>query len=216
MSFWNDKMEKPAFEPLPPASQPQAAAIPPAAGRGPEPSVPPRSTEAVRAGDERAAPPAAATSATAVPARKDDLRLGRGVRLEGKLMFSGTVRVDATFQGSIVTDGILVVGEQAKVDADIACGTVIVEGEVNGDVVASAAVELRRTATVRGDIETPTLAVERGARFDGASRRPGGTASSDRRAGKAAAAPAPSAAGERARGAGTGSAGRLVAPPQRS
>jgi cytoskeletal protein CcmA (bactofilin family) len=191
MSFWNNKMENPAFEPLPPASQPQAAAIPPPAAREPEPSVPPRSTEAVRAGDERAAPPAAATSATAVPARKDDLRLGRGVRLEGKLMFSGTVRVDATFQGSIVTDGILVVGEDAKVDAEITCGTVIVDGEVNGNVKAKEAVELHATATLRGEVETPSLTVDRGAILEGASRRPAGAASA--RAGKAAAAPEPSA-----------------------
>ncbi len=162
-----------------------------------------RAAEPVRAAEppraEPVAPPSAAIHSPPAPPshagpapHSADLRLGRGVRLEGKLTFSGTVRVDATFQGSIVTDGVLVVGEDAKVDAEIACGTVIVEGEVNGNVVASAAVELRRTAVLRGDVETPSLAVERGARFDGASRRPGGTASSDRRAGKAAAAPAPS------------------------
>jgi len=191
MSFWN-KIEKPGFDaPTAPAASGPAEPV------RTEPILAPPSAAVERAAP--AAPPARTEPARTEPARSEaaptvaDLRLGRGVRLEGKLTFSGTVRIDATFQGSILTDGVLVVGEQAKVDADIACGTVIVEGEVNGDVVASAAVELRRTATVRGDIETPTLAVERGARFDGASRRPGGTASSDRRAGKAAAAPAPSA-----------------------
>jgi cytoskeletal protein CcmA (bactofilin family) len=109
------------------------------------------------------------------------------VRLEGKLTFSGTVRVDATFQGSIVTDGVLIVGDAAKVDADITCGTVVVEGEVNGNVTARESVEIRRTATVRGDVETPSLAVDRGAIFQGASRRPGARASAT--PGKAAAAP---------------------------
>ncbi len=191
MSFWN-KIEKPGFDdPAAPTATGSAERM----RAEPVLAPPPAAAERVAS----AAQPARVEPARAEPARAEpaphaaDLRLGRGVRLEGKLTFSGTVRIDATFQGSIVTDGVLVVGEQAKVDADIACGTVIVEGEVNGDVVASAAVELRRTATVRGDVETPALAVERGAVFDGASRRPGGTASSDRRAGKAAAAPAPSA-----------------------
>jgi cytoskeletal protein CcmA (bactofilin family) len=112
------------------------------------------------------------------------------VRLEGKLTFSGTVRVDATFQGSIITDGVLVVGDGAKVEAEISCGTVVIEGEVIGNVVASSAVELHASGRLRGDVETPAFAIDRGGVFEGSSRRPGGTASADRRAGKHAAAPA--------------------------
>jgi cytoskeletal protein CcmA (bactofilin family) len=85
---------------------------------------------------------------------------------------------------------VLVVGDGAKVNAEISAGTVVVEGEVTGDIVASAAVEVKPTGRLRGDVVSPSFAIERGALFEGASRRPGGTASSDRRAGKAAAAPA--------------------------
>jgi cytoskeletal protein CcmA (bactofilin family) len=182
MSFWN-KLEKPADAPSQPAAPAPGAAVPPPAAAVPPPAAQPAIPRA------EAAVPAAARDAT--PARPEALRLGRGVRLEGKLTFSGTVRVDATFQGSIVTDGVLIVGDAAKVDADITCGTVVVEGEVNGNVTARESVELRRAATVRGDVETPSLTVERGAVFEGASRRPGARASAT--PGKAAAAPAPSA-----------------------
>ena len=112
---------------------------------------------------------------------------GRGVKLEGKLTFSGTVRVDATFQGEIVTDGVLVVGEGAKVDAEIACGTVVVEGDVKGNIIASQGVELHASGRLHGDVESPSFAIDRGAIFEGSSRRPGGGSSSDRRAGKHAA-----------------------------
>jgi cytoskeletal protein CcmA (bactofilin family) len=183
MSFWN-KIEKPGFEPQPaappPRSQPvaprtEAVAPPPAAERAAPP--PPAA--------ERVAPPPPAPAVREEPA-PHQLRLGRGVRLEGKLTFSGTVRIDATFQGSIVADGVLVVGTEAKVDADIACSSVVVEGEVNGNVVAREAVELHRTATLRGDVETPSLAIERGAVFQGASRRPSSAVATP---GKAAPAP---------------------------
>ncbi len=176
MSFWN-KTETPAFDPLSPAAPQPVAEMPPPTRREPERAAPP-------------APPAP-LAPEPVAARSSDLRVGRGVRLEGKLTFSGTVRIDATFQGSVVTDGVLVVGEGAKVDAEITAGSIIVEGEVNGNLKAKEAVELRRTATLRGSVESPSLAIDRGAVFDGTSRRPGGTASA--RAGKAAAAPAPSA-----------------------
>ncbi len=99
-----------------------------------------------------------------------DLLLGAGAEFEGKLTFKGTVRIDARFRGSIETDGVLIVGEHARIDADIACGSVIVHGEVNGNIRAESAVELRHTARVRGDTETPSLAMEKGAFLQGAVR----------------------------------------------
>jgi len=45
------------------------------------------------------------------------------VRFEGKLTFAGTVRIDASFVGTIVTNDVLVVGEAARIDANITCGT---------------------------------------------------------------------------------------------
>ena len=99
-----------------------------------------------------------------------DLLLGRGVRFEGKLTFAGTVRIDASFVGTIVTDDVLVVGEAARIDANITCGMIVVHGEVNGNIQAKAGVEIRAAAKVRGDLETPSLVIEKGALFQGASR----------------------------------------------
>ncbi len=129
-------------------------------------------------------PPAAAATAAApradetpVPAKREeplndssgssDLLLGAGAQFEGKLTFKGTVRIDAKFVGSIVTNDVLVVGERAKIDAEITCGTVVVHGEVNGNVKAKTGVDLRRSAKVRGNVETSSLAVEKGALLQG-------------------------------------------------
>ncbi len=104
------------------------------------------------------------------PGAPSDLLLGRGAKFEGKLTFEGTVRIDATFIGSIVTNDVLVVGEAARIDANITCGTIVVHGEVNGNVHAKTAVEIRHSAKLRGDLETPALVVEKGALFQGACR----------------------------------------------
>jgi len=111
-----------------------------------------------------------APEAPAVPGAATDLLLGRGVRFEGKLTFAGTVRIDASFVGTIVTSDVLVVGEAARIDANITCGTIVVHGEVNGNIQAKAGVEIRGSAKVRGDVETPSLVVEKGAFFQGACR----------------------------------------------
>ncbi len=104
-----------------------------------------------------------------VPANagRSDLLLGAGAEFDGKLTFKGTVRIDARFTGSITTNDVLVVGESARIDAEITCGTVIVEGQVNGNIKATSVVELRPSAKVRGNIETPSIAVEKGSILQG-------------------------------------------------
>ncbi|HVR88596.1 MAG TPA: polymer-forming cytoskeletal protein [Candidatus Limnocylindria bacterium] len=96
--------------------------------------------------------------------------LGRGSEFDGKLNFEGTVRIDGTFTGEITTNDMLVIGEGAKVAADITCGSVVVNGEVTGNIKASESVELHKPARVKGDITTPSLVVDKGVVFDGSSK----------------------------------------------
>ncbi len=112
---------------------------------------------------------------TSVPASPGDLNalLGRGSEFEGKLTFEGTVRIDGKFTGTIVTNDVLVIGEGAKVNAEISCGTVIVHGEINGNVKAKSAVELHHPARMRGNVETPSLMVEKGVIFEGQTKMEG-------------------------------------------
>jgi cytoskeletal protein CcmA (bactofilin family) len=65
---------------------------------------------------------------------------------------------------------VLVVGEGAKVSAEITCGTIIVHGEVNGNIRAKNAVELHHPAKMRGNVESPSLMVEKGVIFEGQSK----------------------------------------------
>jgi cytoskeletal protein CcmA (bactofilin family) len=115
------------------------------------------------------------------PGAMGDLLLGAGAEFEGRLTFAGTVRIDAKFKGTISTNDVLVVGENARIDADITCGTIIVHGQVIGAIHARDAVELRLPAKVHGDIETPSLSIERGVLYEGTSRRTS-EATSERRA----------------------------------
>ncbi len=106
---------------------------------------------------------------TSVPTASGDLNalLGRGSEFEGKLTFEGTVRIDGKFTGNIVTNDVLVIGEGAKISAEITCGTIIVHGEIVGNVRAKNAVELHHPAKMRGNLETPSLMIEKGVIFEG-------------------------------------------------
>lgn len=97
--------------------------------------------------------------------------LGEGAEFEGKLVFEGRVRIDGNFRGEVVSDGTLVVGDRAVVEASIRVGSLIVlGGTVRGDVHAQRMVELHAPAKVFGNITAPELAVDRGVLFEGRSR----------------------------------------------
>jgi cytoskeletal protein CcmA (bactofilin family) len=112
---------------------------------------------------------------SSVPTPTGDLNalLGRGSEFEGKLTFEGTVRIDGKFTGTIVTNDVLVVGEGAKVNAEITCGTIIVHGEINGNVRAKSAIELHHPARMRGNVEAPSLMIEKGVIFEGQCKMEG-------------------------------------------
>jgi cytoskeletal protein CcmA (bactofilin family) len=96
--------------------------------------------------------------------------LGHDTEVNGKLQFEGTVRIDGTFTGEIVTNGLLIVGEGAKIAANISCGSAVVSGEVKGNITATDSVEFHKPARVKGDIATPSLVIDTGVVFDGSSR----------------------------------------------
>jgi cytoskeletal protein CcmA (bactofilin family) len=156
MSFWNKLRDE--------ALPGQGAAAPGA----PTPTKPPHEEPHPMAMLKRDEP-------SSIPAASGDLNalLGRGSEFEGKLTFEGTVRIDGKFTGTIVTNDVLVIGEGAKVSAEITCGTVIVHGEINGNVKARNAVELHHPAKMRGNVETPSLMVEKGVVFEGQSKMDG-------------------------------------------
>ena len=93
--------------------------------------------------------------------------LGKGSEFEGKLSFEGQVRIDGKYSGHIATKDTLVIGEGAKVNAEIQAGTVIVNGQVEGNIKATVMVELHPPARVKGSIEAPALSIDKGVIFEG-------------------------------------------------
>src|SRR6476659_6989830 len=93
--------------------------------------------------------------------------LGKGSEFEGKLTFEGQVRIDGKFTGQIQTKDTLVIGDGAKVQAEINAGTVIINGQVEGNIKAANLIEVHQPARVKGNLETPSLSMDRGVIFDG-------------------------------------------------
>jgi cytoskeletal protein CcmA (bactofilin family) len=95
--------------------------------------------------------------------------LGEGSEFEGKLTFEGTVRIDGVLKGEVFSDDVLIIGEGARVEAEIDVGEIIIQGTVTGNIRAKQSIELLSPGRVRGDLTTPNLLIEKGAIFEGRS-----------------------------------------------
>jgi cytoskeletal protein CcmA (bactofilin family) len=100
---------------------------------------------------------------------KDEINafLGVNTEFEGKLTFTGAVRVDGRFKGEIVTKGTLIVGELAVIESDVQASHIIVNGEIRGNVTAEKRLEIHASGKVSGNIQTPVLVIDEGVVFNG-------------------------------------------------
>lgn len=117
--------------------------------------------------------------------------LGKGSRVEGKLTFEGSVRIDGQVEGEIQAQEAVIIGESAVVNAQVMAGTVILTGKLTGDVTARKRIELRAPARLIGNISTPCLVIHEGVIFEGRCTMSG--------SGAEAKAPAGAAVSERAK-----------------
>lgn len=108
--------------------------------------------------------------------------VGKGVSFKGVISYNGTVRIDGNLDGEIHTEGILLVGEDAVLNAKITAGTVVCKGKITGDISAREKVKLRAPAVVNAGLKAPLISMEEGVVFNGtlemsqpASREPQGS-----------------------------------------
>ncbi len=100
---------------------------------------------------------------------KDEINafLGRDTEFEGKLSFTGAVRIDGKLSGEIFSSGTLIVGESAVIKAQIHIADMVISGEVRGDIFAEKKIEITVPGKLFGNIKTPKLVLEEGVIFEG-------------------------------------------------
>jgi cytoskeletal protein CcmA (bactofilin family) len=92
--------------------------------------------------------------------------VGANCTIEGTLRSNSNVRLDGIFTGTLEITGNVLVGETAKITADINAKNVSIAGAVRGNV-SGKKVQLLRTGRIWGDITAAALTTEEGAFIDG-------------------------------------------------
>lgn len=94
--------------------------------------------------------------------------LGTDTQIEGVIDFKGTIRLDGKVKGKISsTDGTIIVGHGAIIEADIRVEKAIIMGDVKGSVEATEKIEVYSPGSVEGNIRAPVISIDTGVRFKG-------------------------------------------------
>jgi len=99
-----------------------------------------------------------------------DTLVGKDVAVEGTLKSEGDIQINGYFKGVIQTEGDVIVGEHAKVKADIVAQNAYVAGTVDGDITAAERLEILETGRVEGDVKSQALSIEPGGILKGSSK----------------------------------------------
>ncbi len=95
--------------------------------------------------------------------------LTSGCHFSGKLFCRGASRIGGKIEGQIISEGLLIIEEEAVIMAEIKADEAIIQGKVTGKLQATGRVELCASSRFEGDIMTPVLIVREGAQFNGRS-----------------------------------------------
>lgn len=93
--------------------------------------------------------------------------LGKGTYFNGDLIFNDSIKINGTFIGNINSKGLLIVGEDSHVKADVAAESIVVLGTIDGDVYADEKVEMMPTGRVYGNIKARKIKISDGVIFNG-------------------------------------------------
>lgn len=102
----------------------------------------------------------------AAPSGNIESVVGPNAYFRGDIQSDSGARVDGVFEGSIDITGNLIVGESAKIVADVKANNVSVAGAVKGNISGNR-VEILETGRVWGDLKVNSLLLNEGAYLRG-------------------------------------------------
>ena len=96
--------------------------------------------------------------------RTDDISIntiiGKGSAISGNMKVNGFIRIDGDIDGSLETDGNVIVGENARIRGDLTAKSVIIGGIIKGNIKATESVKILSDAAVIGDVLSHKIQID--------------------------------------------------------
>jgi cytoskeletal protein CcmA (bactofilin family) len=105
-------------------------------------------------------------AASMAPVSKIETVIGPNAHFRGDIQSDGGVRIDGIYEGNIDITGNLVIGEGAKLIAEISANNISISGAIKGNISGNR-VEILETGRVWGDLTINSLLLNEGAYLRG-------------------------------------------------
>jgi cytoskeletal protein CcmA (bactofilin family) len=93
--------------------------------------------------------------------------IGESVIVEGDFNGHGNVVIEGKLKGSFMTDGHVLVGDHAEINANLKANSAFISGKVLGNIEINSSLDVAKTAIIKGDIQAGSIAVESGCEIEG-------------------------------------------------
>ena len=97
----------------------------------------------------------------------DVSRISQGAAIRGDMTSSTDIRVDGQVDGTLYSDGKVVVGESARLSGRLFGTTIDFWGKMDGDIFVKDTLSLKSSSIVNGNIHVRRIQVEMGAQING-------------------------------------------------
>jgi len=92
--------------------------------------------------------------------------VGKNTQISGDIISEGDFRIDGTLDGTIKTNGRVIIGETGFIKGKVECTNADIEGKFSGELMVSNTLTVKTSANINGDVVIGKLSVEPGASFN--------------------------------------------------
>ena len=94
-------------------------------------------------------------------------RISVGSTIKGEIQSPYDIRIDGTFEGKVISQSKVYVGDNAVIKGDIICNNAEFAGKIDGNFFVKDTLALKSKCVVNGDLHIKRLQVELDAKFNG-------------------------------------------------
>lgn len=91
----------------------------------------------------------------------------KGTEIKGDVTCAGDIRIDGILNGTLNSQGKVVVGQSGIIEGEVICKNADISGKIKASIIVKELLQLKTTANITGDINTNKLSIEPGANFTG-------------------------------------------------
>ncbi|RCS28475.1 polymer-forming cytoskeletal protein [Polaribacter sp. WD7] len=92
--------------------------------------------------------------------------VAKNTTIVGDIKSDGDFRIDGTLEGTLLTNGRVIIGVDGLIKGKVEATNADIEGKFSGDLTVSKTLTIKATADISGDVVIGKLSVEPGAVFN--------------------------------------------------